>query len=86
MRRGSVWGANQAARRATRPARLLGRTNRLGYNGTVAKKVIALIVVGFAVFYLLTAPTAAADAVTGAFGAVIDAFVQVGVFVEALFR
>lgn len=58
----------------------------MGYNGNVVKKIIALLILGFALFYLLTAPTAAADAVTGAFGAVIDAFVQMGVFVEALFR
>lgn len=49
------------------------------------KKVIALLIVGFALFYLLTAPTAAADAVTGAFGAVVAAFVQVGVFFDRLF-
>lgn len=50
------------------------------------KKIVALLILGFALFYLLTAPTAAADAVGGAFGAVVDAFVQMGVFVEALFR
>ena len=55
-------------------------------NEDVVKKIVALLVLGFVLFYLLTAPTAAADAVTGAFGAVVDAFVQVGVFVERLFR
>ena len=53
-------------------------------NGVVLKKVITLLVVGFAVYYLLTAPAGAADAVSNAFGAVMDAFSQVGVFVNEL--
>jgi hypothetical protein len=48
------------------------------------KKVFALLVVAFAVYYLLTAPTGAADAVSGAASAVIDAFGQVGIFVNQL--
>lgn len=48
------------------------------------KKVIGLLVIGFAVFYLLTAPAGAADAVSNAAGAVIDAFGQVGVFFDEL--
>ncbi|MEO6604919.1 MAG: hypothetical protein ABIN55_04845 [Aeromicrobium sp.] len=48
------------------------------------KKVITLLVVGFGVYYLLTAPAGAADAVANAAGAVIDAFSQVGVFVNEL--
>lgn len=50
----------------------------------VIKKLVALLVAGFAVFYLLTAPTAAADAVGGAVSAVIDGFGQVTVFFEGL--
>lgn len=48
------------------------------------KKVVALLVVGFIVYYLLTAPAGAADAVSGAASAVIDAFGQIGVFVDEL--
>ena len=47
-------------------------------------QLITLLVVGFAVYYLLTAPAGAADAVSNAFGAVMDAFSQVGVFVNEL--
>jgi hypothetical protein len=50
----------------------------------VLKKVLGLLVVGFIVYYLLTAPAGAADAVSGAASAVIDAFGQVGIFVNAL--
>jgi hypothetical protein len=50
----------------------------------VLKKVAALLVIGFIVYYLLTAPVGAADAVSGAFDAVIDAFGQVGIFVDEL--
>ena len=53
-------------------------------NGVVLKKVITLLVVGFGVYYLLTAPAGAADAVSNAASAVIDAFSQVGVFVNEL--
>ncbi|MBC7631569.1 hypothetical protein [Aeromicrobium sp.] len=48
------------------------------------KKVIVLFVVGFAVYYLLTAPSGAATAVSDAAGAVMDAFRQVGVFFNEL--
>ncbi len=48
------------------------------------KKVITLLVVGFGVYYLLTAPAGAADAVSNAASAVIDAFSQIGVFVNEL--
>ena len=48
------------------------------------KKVVGLLVIGFIVYYLLTAPAGAADAVSGAASAVIDAFGQIGVFVEEL--
>ncbi len=48
------------------------------------KKVIGLLVIGFVVYYLLTAPAGAAEAVSGAASAVIDAFGQIGVFVDEL--
>jgi hypothetical protein len=50
----------------------------------VLKKVLGLLVIGFIVYYVLTAPNGAADAVSGAMSAVIDAFGQVGVFVDEL--
>ncbi len=53
-------------------------------NRGVLKKVITLLVVGFGVYYLLTAPAGAADAVSNAASAVIDAFSQIGVFVNEL--
>jgi hypothetical protein len=55
-----------------------------GKNGDVLKKVITLLVIGFVIYYLLTAPAGAADAVSNAAGAVMDAFGQVGVFVNEL--
>jgi len=54
------------------------------HDGGVLKKVVTLLVVGFGVYYLLTAPAGAADAVSNAAGAVIDGFAQVGVFVNEL--
>ena len=56
----------------------------LGHNGRVMKKVVTLLVIGFGVFYLLTAPAGAADAVSNAAGAVMNGFGQVGVFVNEL--
>ena len=56
----------------------------LGYKGNVLKKVLGLLVIGFIAYYLLTAPAGAADAVTGAMTAVLDAFGQVGIFVDEL--
>jgi len=50
----------------------------------VLKKVVTLLVVAFGVYYLLTAPEGAADAVSNAAGAVLDGFSQVGVFVNNL--
>jgi len=50
----------------------------------VLKKVAGLLVIGFIVFYILTAPSGAADAVGGAFNAVIEAFGQVGIFIDEL--
>ena len=48
------------------------------------KKVITLLLVGFVIYYLLTAPEGAADAVSEAFDAIMDAFKQVGVFFDEL--
>jgi hypothetical protein len=68
----------------TPAARLDVSPRHLGYKGNVLKKVLALLVIGFIVYYLLTAPAGAADAVSGAFDAVIEAFGQVGIFVDEL--
>lgn len=43
-----------------------------------------MLILGFAVFYLLTAPAGAADAVSNAAGAVMDGFAQVGIFFDEL--
>ena len=48
------------------------------------KKVIALLVVGFVIYYLLNTPTSAADAVSDAYDAIIDAFKQVRIFFDEL--
>jgi hypothetical protein len=50
----------------------------------VLKKVIMLLVVGFAIYYLLTTPADAADAVSSAFSGTMDAFQRVGVFFDEL--
>jgi hypothetical protein len=50
----------------------------------VLKKVLGLLVIGFIAYYLLTAPAGAAEAVSGAMTAVLDAFGQVGIFVDEL--
>lgn len=43
-----------------------------------------LLVAGFAVYYLLTAPQGAAEAIRNAFNAVLDAFGQIMVFFNEL--
>ena len=48
------------------------------------KKVITLLVVGFIIWYLLTAPAGAADAVSDAFGGIMDAFGRIGIFFNEL--
>lgn len=48
------------------------------------KKIGTLLIIGFGVYYLLTAPAGAADAVSNAAGAVVDGFGQLGVFVNEL--
>ncbi|MFT4189532.1 MAG: hypothetical protein QM621_13270 [Aeromicrobium sp.] len=52
----------------------------------MAKKVIAGLVVAFALFFLLTDPAGAADLVKTGFVAVIDVFSAVGIFLQELFR
>lgn len=48
------------------------------------KKVITLLIVGFIIYYLLNTPASAADAVSDAFGGIVDAFGQIGVFFDEL--
>lgn len=50
------------------------------------KKLLIWLVIAFAAFYLISQPENAADAVTGAFSAVGDAFGSVITFLTALFR
>jgi hypothetical protein len=50
------------------------------------RKVVLLVVIAFAAFYLLTQPEAAADAVRGAVDAIFDAFEQLVRFISRLFR
>ena len=48
------------------------------------KKVVTLLALGFVVYYLLTAPEGAAEAVKNASGAVIEGFGQVMRFFNEL--
>ncbi len=48
------------------------------------KKLAVLLVAAFVVYYLLTAPAGAADAVSGAAEAVMSAFGQLFIFVDEL--
>lgn len=50
------------------------------------KKLITLVVIAFAVFYMMTQPAQAADAVRGAVAVVGDAFESLIAFISALFR
>jgi hypothetical protein len=50
------------------------------------KKLLGVVAIAFALFYLLTQPQAAADAVRGGVGVVGDAFDALTAFVTALFR
>ncbi len=49
------------------------------------KKVLAILAIAFAAYYLLTAPTSAADAVSGAASAVADGFEAIITFFTELF-
>lgn len=48
------------------------------------KKLLVLLVVGFVVYFLLTSPTGAADAVSEISQGLLEAFQQIGVFVGEL--
>ena len=50
------------------------------------KKLLGVIAIAFAVFYMMTQPTQAADAVRGAVSVVGDAFESLVAFISALFR
>ncbi len=50
------------------------------------KKLLGILLIAFAVFFLLTQPQSAADAVRGAGTVVVDAFNSVIAFISALFR
>jgi hypothetical protein len=50
------------------------------------KKLLGVAAIAFALFYLLTQPQAAADAVRGAIGVIGDAFNALITFVSALLR
>jgi hypothetical protein len=51
----------------------------------VAKKVLTWVIIAFAVFYVLSAPGSAANAVRGAAGGLREAGDSVAVFFENLF-
>jgi hypothetical protein len=51
----------------------------------VVKKVLTILAIAFAAYYLLTAPSSAADAVSGAFSAVADGFEALITFFTELF-
>lgn len=50
----------------------------------VAKRSVVVLIIGFAAFYLLTQPESAANAIQGAFEAVVEAFHQIIRFFSAL--
>jgi uncharacterized membrane protein len=50
------------------------------------KKLLGVVAIAFALFYLLTQPAAAADAVRGAVAIVGDAFDALTTFITRLFR
>jgi hypothetical protein len=58
----------------------------LRHNGDVLKKVFLLLLVGFALYYLLSTPADAADFVSSSFGGIMDAFERVGVFFNELVK
>lgn len=60
------------------------RAGGLGRKDFVVKKILTVLIAGFVVYYLLTAPAGAAESVRTAFGAVVDGFGQVMVFVNNL--
>ena len=50
------------------------------------KRVLTILAIAFAAYYLFTNPTAAANAVQGALGAVAGAFEAIITFVTELFN
>ncbi|MET1038684.1 MAG: hypothetical protein ABW075_10430, partial [Aeromicrobium sp.] len=70
------------------PAPCTARLRRIGpiceQNGSVLKKVVALLLIGFVIYYLLTTPTSAADAVSDAFDGIMNAFEQLETFFNEL--
>ena len=54
------------------------------HNGRVLKKVFLLLLVGFAIYYLLSTPADAADFVSSSFSGIMDGFQRVGVFFNEL--
>jgi hypothetical protein len=56
----------------------------LRHNGRVLKKVFLLLLVGFAIYYLLSTPDDAANFVSSSFSGIMDGFQQVGVFFNEL--
>lgn len=55
------------------------------YNGTVLRKVLLGLVIAFVVYYLVSEPVNAADAVRGAVSAVGGAFESIVAFFSRLF-
>jgi hypothetical protein len=51
---------------------------------TWVRRIIAALIVGFFLFYLITQPVAAANAVTTVFGAIVKAFHSLVVFFGSL--
>ena len=56
----------------------------LRHNGRVLKKVFLLLLVGFAIYYMLSTPDDAANFVSSSFSGIMDGFQQVGVFFNEL--
>jgi steroid 5-alpha reductase family enzyme len=52
---------------------------------TVLKKVLMVLAIAFAAYFLITKPTAAANAVNGAWSAVVGIFEAIVEFLMALF-
>lgn len=48
------------------------------------KKILALLLVGFVIYYLLNTPASAADAVSDAFDGILYLFERIGVFFNEL--
>jgi hypothetical protein len=53
---------------------------------TWVRRVIAALIIGFFLFYLITQPVAAANAVSTVLGAIVKAFHSIVVFFSSLAR